>query len=164
MSDDKDRPYPVTHESRSPSAPDAGHDGSEPKKNERSTGAENSRAGVIEKAFTVFSILLLVCTVGLLLAETFQEDKPPAFSIEALKPAQSGDLIAVSVIIHNTGDETAKAVQVRAEVPVGEGERIEAEASLDWLPGGSKRRVTLLFPPKTKLDSMKVMIVGYEVP
>lgn len=164
MTDTKERPNPATHKEEP--APDSTCD-------QKATGVadagreqqeRNSRAGIIEKVFTLVSIVLLVSTVGLLLAETFQEDAPPAFSISVEPPARSGSLTAVSVLIHNTGDETAKALQVRAEVPVSEEERIDAEASLDWLPGGSKRRVTLLFPPETDLKKLKVTIVGYEVP
>lgn len=125
---------------------------------------EHQRSGILEKVFTVFSVILLVFMAGYLVVQIFQESTPPGFLVTPSEPRMRGDFMAVGVTMQNTGDRAAKQVHVRGKAPAGEGEPFEAVATLDWLPGNSSRHVTLLFPAEADLEALVVDVIGYEEP
>jgi uncharacterized protein (TIGR02588 family) len=125
---------------------------------------EEQRGSILEKLFTILSALLLLFITGYLLVQSFRDSKPPMFEVQVSVPAARGDFTAVAVLVDNTGDDAAKAVQVRGEAPGADQQPVEAEATMDWLPGKSRRHVTLLFPPDADVSKLEVKIVGYEEP
>src|SRR5687767_11171573 len=134
-----------------------------------STGNTNSRSGekhsgLLEKIFTVLSLLLIIAMVGYLVKETVASHPPAAFEVEQAAPIKRGQFTAVDVFVRNTGDEAAKAVNITGEVAGPDGKPIEAEATMDWLPGKSRRKVTLLFPHDIGTTEPEVEVIGYEEP
>lgn len=127
---------------------------------------KEDREGWTEKLFTVFSLLLIAGLVGYLLVESFKTNTPPAFELKPSPAEQRGDFVAVRISVKNGGEDTAKAVQVRGEIAVEGSEPVQAEATLDWLPGRSSRDVTLLFSEDaaTSVGAAKFEVVGYEEP
>lgn len=132
---------------------------------ENEAGAhQEERSGLLEKLFTILSVGLLLFLVIFLGVQSFREDEPAAFDVQISSTEKRGDFTAVAVILKNTGDQTAKAVQIRGEAPVAGGKPVEAEATMDWLPAKSQRHVTLLFPPNADFAKLGVKVVGYEDP
>jgi uncharacterized protein (TIGR02588 family) len=64
----------------------------------------------------------------------------------------------------NIGDDAAKAVHVIGEATGADGNPVESQATLDWLPGDSKRKVTIIFPADANTADTKVRVAGYEEP
>lgn len=122
------------------------------------------RAGTIEKIFTVISGILIVAITIYLGKESLAKQTPAAFVLKPSDPIERGDFKAIDVYIENTGDQAAKAVNLTGEVLGSDGKPIEAEATLDWLPGRSTRRATLIFPPDAPTTSPQLEITGYEEP
>ncbi len=125
---------------------------------------EENHSGILEKLFTVLSLVLLGSLCAFLLWQSFAPSLPPAFQVEVGPFEKRGDFVGVEVIVSNIGDEAAKAVQVMGEATGADGEPVEAQTTMDWLPGDSKRNVTLIFPADLKQDKLDVRIAGYEEP
>lgn len=123
-----------------------------------------ARTGILEKIFTVMSLVLIVGMSGYLIWQSFTADNPASFKIKTGAVEERGEFLGVEVHITNSGGESAKAVQVRGEVPWQPGRPMEAEATLDWLPANSTRKITLLFPKDADTSAAKVRVVGYEEP
>lgn len=126
---------------------------------------QDDRRNITEELFTVFSVLLIISVCGYLGFQSFGIPTPPVFSVETSYPLPRGDLIAVEVYVKNSGEEAAKAVHVTAEMTGNNSQPVDAEATLDWLPGNSKRRVTMVFPGDVVTTTLpNVKIKGYEQP
>ena len=119
---------------------------------------------MLEKIFTVLSLILIVAVIGYLIKESISTETPPAFQLEQADPIKRGQFTAVDVFIENVGDQSAKAVNITGEIAVRGQEPLKAEATLDWLPGRSTRQTTLLFPGDTPTTKPQVEVVGYEIP
>lgn len=141
---------------------DADHS-SEPK---QGTGEQEKEhhSGMLEKLFTVMSLLLLLGVASFLVWQWISGSTPPAFKIEAEAPHKRGDFTNIEVTVENTGNETAKSVQVMAEATGADGKPVDSQATLDWLPGNSKRTVSLVFPLDTDTSGAVVRVAGYEQP
>jgi uncharacterized protein (TIGR02588 family) len=126
---------------------------------------EQERTSKTETIFTIFSVILIVLAASYLVVQSLGTPAPPAFTTELSYHLPRGNHAAVDVFIKNTGDEAAKAVHVSGEVAGTDGTPVEAEATLDWLPGNSTRKVTLLFPTdKVTTATPEIHITGYEEP
>ncbi len=125
---------------------------------------EENHSGVLEKIFTVLSLVLLGSLCAFLVWQSFAPSLPPSFQVELGPFEKRGDYVGVEIIVSNIGDEAAKAVQVLGETTGADGEPVDAQATMDWLPGDSKRRVTLIFPADVKQENLDVRIAGYEEP
>lgn len=133
-------------------------------KKQTSDKDDKNRTGVLEKIFTIFSVVLLLAIAGYLVKQSFTPETPPAFKVDTEKPAPQGRFQSLTVRVRNIGSRTAKAVNVQAEAPTPDGEKAEAEATLDWLPGHSTRKVTLIFPGDADTSATEAEVVGYEEP
>lgn len=133
-------------------------------KRSENSGREDERAGNLEKIFTVLSLILITAIVVYLGKESLATQTPAAFILKPADPIKRGDFKAIDVYIENTGDRAAKAVNLKGEVPGPDGKPVEAEATLDWLPGRSTRRASLIFPPDAPTTAPQLEIIGYEEP
>lgn len=136
-------------------------------KNDNSAGQRQheERSSVTEKIFTVFSVILVGGLCIFLLSQSFSPPAPPAFAVETAYPINRGENTAIDVYIRNSGKQAAKAVHITGEMPGADGKPVEAEATLDWLPGNSRRQVTLLFPADVqKSGNPEIRVKGYEEP
>jgi len=122
------------------------------------------RSGLLERIFTILSLVVILAMTGYLVKETFGTPPPASFEVEVAAPQLRGDYTAVEVFVKNTGEQAAKAVNVRGEIANGPDGPIEAEATLDWLPGSSRRRVTLVFAGDQTTTTPEVRVLGYEEP
>lgn len=131
---------------------------------EENRNRHDERSGTLEKLFTVLSLILITAIVIYLGRESLATQTPAAFILKPADPIKRGDFKAIDVYIENTGDKAAKAVNLKGEVVGPDGKPIEAEATLDWLPGRSSRRATLIFPLDAPTTTPELEIIGYEDP
>ncbi len=70
----------------------------------------------------------------------------------------------VTARVSNTGDDTAEAVQVRAELTV-DGEVVaEGEQTIDFLSGGESEQVVFVFDVTERDALVNLRVGGYSVP
>lgn len=136
--------------------PDEAHENHEEK--------EEKHSGLLEKIFTVFSLLLLATLSVYLVYRSFAPDSPPSFKVELGLTEKRGDFQGIEVTVVNIGDDAARSVQVIGEAIGADGNPVESQATLDWLPGDSKRKVTLIFPADANTTTAEVRVAGYEEP
>ena len=127
----------------------------------RSTGS----AGPAEWAMAALSTLLVLGAVAFLLVEGLSEQRPPAFRVEVLEVRSAGGDFIAEVRVRNIGETTAADVEIEGR-PRGaaqaRGER--AAARLDYVPGGSERRVGLVFRTDPREHGVEARVVGYTMP
>lgn len=135
------------------------------KDGERGSGRrEEDHGGPFEMIFTVISLVLIAGLLGYLTFQSLTDQTPPQFEIEASAARVAGDFKMVDVYISNGGHEAAKSLMVQGEAVGRDNETVTAEATMDWLPGHSRRRVTLVFPAEIMTSVPEIMVVGYEEP
>jgi len=131
--------------------------------NDQRNNHEN-RSGLLEKIFTILSLIAILAMTAYLAKESFGTPPPAAFEVKVASPQLRDEFTAVEVYIKNTGEQAAKAVNIRGEIYIDQKKPLEAEATLDWLPGNSQRMVTLIFAGDQTTTSPKVQVLGYEEP
>lgn len=126
---------------------------------------EEERASITERLFTIFSIILLASGSIYLVYQSFAPSTPPSFAVEISYQLQRGKYRDVNVYITNSSTEAAKAIHISGELTGQDGKPLESEATLDWLPGNSRRKLTLVFPAEEVTTGIpKIYIKGYEQP
>ena len=144
------------------------HQQDEKKKSDeqQNTGSEDDRerAGILETLFTIVSVLLIAAIAIYLVREAARTQTPAAFTLKSSDPITRGNFMAVDVYVANGGDMAAKAIHLKGTVPGPDGSPVEGEATMDWLPGRSTRRATLLFPKDAQTTTPKIEVVGHEAP
>lgn len=153
-----------TQESTNDESKESDQESPSDKDQENNRRGEEEHSGTLEKIISISSLILILGITGYLAWESIQDNTPPALDVTLAEPRQQGEFVAIVVAVQNSDDDTAKAVQVRGEAPGADGKPAEAEATMDWLPGQSKRRVTLLFPTDANVSQADVKVVGYEEP
>ena len=139
------------------------HDETEKKNSEEgSSGCEEERPGHLETEFTIISIILILAAVAYLAYHAWAPKSEPGFEITSHPAVKYGEFDHVRVDVKNTGDLPAKSVEVYGSIKTSD-EPMEAEASLDWLPGNSTRSVTLVFSDASTTPP-EIVVRGYEEP
>ena len=112
------------------------------------------------------SCLVLLVLVALILGQAvFGGSQPPAVRLrtEAVE-RRAGGLFYLPVRVTNTGDETAEAVQVLAELTVG-GEVVEdGDQTIDFLSGGETHELEFVFTTDPATGTVDVRVASFQRP
>lgn len=118
--------------------------------------AEKMKPHWIEWLTGLVSTLLVLATIGWILYETIiTEDRPPQLTAQILKTERVASGWQVMVEVSNSGDQAAAAVEVKGVLMDGSSTVEEAEATFDYVPGGSTTRGGLIFvndPSRARLE------------
>lgn len=125
---------------------------------------EKDRSGFLETVFTILSLLLILGIAGYLTWQASKESTEPAFELKAEKSVLRGQFQAINILVKNSGTQAAKDVNISGQAAGNDGKPETAEATIDWLPGQSKRRVTLIFPKDTDTSSPILNVTGFQYP
>ena len=109
---------------------------------------------------------LLVSATVIYLALDAKNDPstPPDLVVTATRIAPGTATYVVEVSVENSGSETAAAVLIRGELKQGDAVVEDAEATLDYVPGHSRRQAGLVFTRNPAQYRMELRAVGYDVP
>lgn len=119
---------------------------------------------LVEKAAVGISAVLVFATVGYLAYESLRGTaEEPVLTVEIAQVNQRPDAVAVVVEVRNGSSRTAADVQIVGSDPSSDGQGNEAHASLDYVPGRSTRRVTLMFAPPPA-SPPRIRVAGYTTP
>lgn len=113
-------------------------------------------------AVVIAVLLTLVAAIGYLWAQPRQ---PPSVTVERIGTSRvAGTQVYVTGEVHNSGDETAEAVQVTAELTV-EGQVVaEGEQSVDFLSGGETEQIVFVFDRALPTAEAELRVASYKVP
>lgn len=128
--------------------------------------AEPRRSGRSRAEWTTFSLSVLVVLALLTLigVESFREDLPPTPAVAMSGPVEPrGDRFHVPVVVTNSGDEAAEAVQIFASLEI-DGETIEGNQTVDFLSGGDRAELVFVFDDDPADGDLTIRVAGYTVP
>lgn len=122
------------------------------------------RIPFVELVAGIVGLLIVIATIGYLAFETLRGGpRDPVLAVEILRVRQVEGSFAVDVEIRNRGQNAAADVHVAAATRSGQPDGLRAEVRVDYVPGQSTARATLLFAadPGSAPD---VRVVGYAEP
>lgn len=114
--------------------------------------------------WTVFGVslaLIAACVIVLGYEQATRTSQPPSIEARVGEVIERGDGFAVELIVRNTGDRTAQAVQLEVTVR-GTSER--AETTLQYVPYRSQRRAWVIFADDPRRSTIIVRVLGFEEP
>ena len=127
--------------------------------------SERHSMSTAERVTFVVAVGILVVLAGSIVWLWAQPREPAIVTV-----APSGDRRVtdsqtyVTARVRNTGDDTAEAVQIRAELTV-EGEVVaEGEQTIDFLSGGESEHVVFVFDVTEPDALVDLRVGGYAVP
>jgi uncharacterized protein (TIGR02588 family) len=122
------------------------------------------KADWLEKLATTVAGLLLAGIVGFLAWDGVHDNTPAAITAVS---AGIGEVRAeswyVPVTVENTGDEAVRDVAITVE-STANGQKVDGEFELDWLPGRSRREGVAVLPKEAVGQPVNAMVKGYVIP
>lgn len=111
------------------------------------------------------SLVVLLLLAGAIVALWVQQRDPATLTVEQVDEMRiAGGQSYLTAEVRNTGDETAEAVQVVAELRV-EGDVVaEGDQSIDFLSGGEVETIVFIFDRAASTGDTELRVTGYKVP
>lgn len=126
--------------------------------------ARAPRIPLVELVAGTIGLLIVLGTVGYLAFDTLRGGpQEPVLAVAILQVRQVEGAFAVDVEIRNGGRAAAADVHVAAVPGPGQPEGLRAQARIDYVPGQSAARATLLFAADPG-PAPDVHVVGYSAP
>ena len=122
------------------------------------------RIPLAEWAVGIISAIIVLGTVGYLAFEAFQPDADePALTATVLEIRERNGSFVVEVEVRNASRGAAAEVHIAGVARAGDGRERQGQALVDFVPGFSTRRASLVFDVNPGTDA-DVRIVGYTRP
>ena len=129
--------------------------------------ARKRKEGVptIEWVTGVLGLAVVVGTLGFIGYEAFL-DGPAEPHLEATveTTGRAGAGFSATVMVRNQSRQAAADVLVEGVIRSREGADLRSEVRLDYVPGLSSRKATLVFPRAPGEEGIAVRILGYTTP
>src|SRR5688572_9533242 len=103
------------------------------------------RRNPLEMTVRVASSLIVAGSVGVLAWKGVREERPPALAVRVDSVVARGVAHHVHVTVRNDGDAAAASAQLRVRLLRDTAHVEESEAVVEWIPGRSSARATLMF-------------------
>ena len=97
-------------------------------------------------------------------AAALGEGAPPALRVTVAGTRSSPGGFAADVVVDNEAPQAAANVLVEGIARGPDGDEVRSDATLDYVPGLSSRRATLLFPAPFSRDALRVRVRGFTIP
>lgn len=110
----------------------------------------------------ISGVLVALLIAYLAYQALFSDDRPPRFVIELSDTARREDGLHVNFSVTNRGNETAAGVIVTATAP--DLEQQPEPVTFDYLPGGSVRHGSFVFPDRVNEADISFRVVSYHEP
>lgn len=108
-------------------------------------------------------LIMVLAALALLLHEATQPSTPPDIAVRLDSVSTGRNVFVAHFTALNGGTAPATAVEIAGTLIDG-GDTLEATATLDYLPGESRRSGGLLFPVDPRTRELRMRAVGYEAP
>ncbi len=111
------------------------------------------------------SLVVLLLLAGAIVALWVQQRDPATLTVEQIGEMRiAGGQSYLTAEVRNTGDETAEAVQIVAELRVDGDVVADGDQSIDFLSGGEVETIVFIFDQVTANGDIELQITGYKVP
>jgi uncharacterized protein (TIGR02588 family) len=118
----------------------------------------------IEWVTGVIGLAIVVSTLGFIGYEAFVDGPTdPQLEVTIETTGRAGAGFSATVMVRNQSRQAAADVLVEGVIRSRDGD-LRSEVRLDYVPGLSSRRATLVFPRAPGEDGVAVRIVGYTTP
>jgi uncharacterized protein (TIGR02588 family) len=108
---------------------------------------------------------LLVLALAVFLAwDAARTHAPATLQARGEAPRAAGTSFQLPIVVSNSGDEPAQDVLVHVELRAGKNAPVEADLTLDWLAGNSRRRIVAVLPVDPSLGQLVVEVRGFIEP
>lgn len=117
-----------------------------------------------ERVASVLGAVIVLGTIGFLTVETIRRgDQGPALNVSVVQIRQATAGFVVEVEVRNGSRGAAADVQVAGSDRASDGRQLHPVARLDYVPGFSSRRASLVFAVHPG-SAPAVRIIGYTRP
>lgn len=107
---------------------------------------------------------ILLATIGFLSFEAFQPgNEDPALTVAVIQVREVTGAFVVDVEVRNQSRSAAADVHLAGHDRTADGQRIQAQARVDYVPGFSSRRASLVFQSDPG-RSPAIRIIGFARP
>lgn len=125
--------------------------------------ATNKIAEKVEWVVAGVSALVVAALMGFLAYEAvMRSGGSPDLAVSHVESTRTRAGLAVVIEVDNSGHAAAAAVEVIGETE-GDGEEARI-VTIDYVPAEARRRATLVFPPETRPEDVRLQVVGYADP
>jgi len=112
----------------------------------------------------LISAAIVLGTIGFLASEAVRQgDQEPALTVAVLDVHETTGSFVVDVEVRNGSRGAAAGVHLAGSATTGDGQQVQAQARLDYVPGFSTGRASLVFAADPG-RAPTVRIVGYARP
>lgn len=126
--------------------------------------ANAPRESTLQIVITWLSGLLLLAACGYLVWEGMQPTEQASFSAEIESVEEAAGHYYLRLAITNEGGESVQGLGVTVGLRRGSEPVERANATVDWLPEGSKRSLVLIFEQDPGSFDVVVGFEGYQIP
>lgn len=125
--------------------------------------AASKTAQKVEWIVAGVATLLVVVLIGFLVFEAVtRSGGSPDLAVSHIESTTTRAGLAVVIEVDNAGHAAASAVEVIGETgPDGQEARV---VTIDYVPANASRQATLVFPPETRPEDVRLHVVGYADP
>lgn len=131
------------------------------------SGSAKPRAeiSVWEWLTAALGLVLVLGAVALMLVDGVANgSRPPDVAVRALRTQRAANGWLVEIEAANRGTETAAELEISGELSRGGRVLESASATLDYLPGGARRRAGLYFKEDPRTGELELRPVGFREP
>jgi uncharacterized protein (TIGR02588 family) len=131
---------------------------------EQGDGLRAERRNPLETIVLTASALLVAGSIGLLAWQGAREERPAQLTVRVDSVVSRGGPYHLHVTVRNAGDATAAAAQLRVRLLRDTAVIEESEAVVEWVPGRSSARATLMFEEDPRAGDVYARVVGFTEP
>jgi uncharacterized protein (TIGR02588 family) len=124
---------------------------------------EPQRPNWLARLVTAISALLICALLGVIAWDAVHPDLPPAPGARTATLRQLANHMHIGVEVLNAGDMAARDVLVRVALTTPD-TTIDDEITIDWLPGRSRREVTVIIPFVGQAPRVTAEVQGFVTP
>lgn len=136
------------------------------RKQSRSTNrqaAASKNAQKVEWIVAGVATLLVVVLIGFLVFEAVtRSGGSPDLAVSHVESTRTRSGLAMVIEVDNSGYAAAAAVEIIGET--GGDDQEARVVTIDYVPAEARRRATLVFPPETRPEDVRLQVVGYADP
>lgn len=122
-------------------------------------------APIWEQAVALTGLIIVLSMITYLVYQGIWGDRsPPDLVAEAVSIERSGTNHLVEIVVHNHGGNTAATVRVQGTLTLQDGSVETAEATVDYVPSGSRAGGGMFFDGDPRLGRLDLQASGYQAP
>ena len=141
-------------------------DSPKPRQRRRQRGGAHPDTPALEWIAAAIGLLLTLGILGAMAWEIWAggSDRAPAIEARVERVVRAGSVYVAEVTLENRSPATAAAVEVEGELTRPDGTTATSVATLDYVPGASKRSAGLIFTDDPRRGRLEVRVLGYAEP